>query len=229
MNRKPDQLRIAVVISGNGSNLQAIIDAIAAGHLDATICCVVSNVPNVHGLTRARDAQIPVETIDHTTFDSREAFDGALCDAFSRYEADVVVLAGFMRILSDVFFERWSGPTLNIHPALLPAYPGLNTHARVIADGGRWHGASVHLVIPELDAGPVIIRGACPVERDDTTETLAERVHAVEQRIYPKALIWLAAGRLSVQQSEVLVDGLRHPDQGLDDPADEKPGKAQTP
>lgn len=210
--------RLVVLISGRGSNLQAIIDAIAAGRVAATIAAVISNRPEAAGLARARHAGIATEVVDHRAYASREDFERALAERIDRYRPDLVVLAGFLRILGDDFIERYAGRLMNIHPSLLPAFPGLDTHARALAAGVRHHGASVHFVTHEVDRGPLIVQAAVPVLPDDTPETLAERVLAEEHRIYPLAIGWFADGRLTIKEGKVLLDGMRRPEQGLDLP-----------
>jgi phosphoribosylglycinamide formyltransferase-1 len=206
---------IVVLISGRGSNLQAIIDAVNTGQLPAEIRAVIGNEPGAPGLARARTAGIPTHTIDHREFAAREQFDQALMRSIDAYHPRVVVLAGFMRILSNAFIDHYAGRLLNIHPSLLPAFPGLNTHARALQSGAKYHGASVHFVTHEVDGGPVIIQAAVPVLPDDVPETLAERVLMEEHRIYPLAIGWFLSGRLSIENQRVLLDGQQCPEQGL--------------
>lgn len=207
--RKP--LRVVVLISGTGRNLQALIDTCADDDVDAQIVGVISNRPGAAGLQRATDAGTPATTIDHTEFESRAAFDMALAAAIEQFEADVILLAGFMRILTPDFIAQFAGRMLNIHPSLLPKYRGLNTYARAIEAGDTEAGASVHFVTAELDGGPVVLQGRCPVQADDTPETLAERVmREVELRIYPQVLRWLAQGRLQSAARGFLFDGVEH-------------------
>lgn len=207
--RKP--LRVVVLISGTGRNLQALIDTCADDDVDAQIVGVISNRPGAAGLQRATDAGTPATTIDHTEFESRAAFDMALAAAIEQFEADVILLAGFMRILTPDFIAQFAGRMLNIHPSLLPKYRGLNTYARAIEAGDTEAGASVHFVTAELDGGPVVLQGRCPVQADDTPETLAERVmREVELRIYPRVLRWLAQGRLQPAARGFLFDGVEH-------------------
>ena len=190
---------IVILISGNGSNLQAIIDQITDQHNNNSatkISAVISNRPNAYGLERAKKAGIPTESLDHTQFNSREAFDLQLAKRIDQYQADLVVLSGFMRILSDGFVKKYQGRLINIHPSLLPAYKGLHTHKRALEDKVKEHGASVHFVIPELDAGSVIIHGIVPVKKNDDEESLRKRVHLVEHLIYPMAIKWLAEDAL---------------------------------
>lgn len=210
--------RLVVLISGRGSNLQAIIDAIAAGRIAATVAAVISNRPEAPGLQRARDAGIPTEVVDHRAYASRAEFERALAERIDRYRPDLVVLAGFLRILGDDFIERYAGRLMNIHPSLLPAFPGLDTHARALAAGVRRHGASVHFVTREVDRGPLIVQATVPVRPDDTPQSLAERVLLEEHRIYPLAIGWFADGRLTIKEGKVLLDGARRPEQGLDLP-----------
>lgn len=205
MSSTAQPLPIVVLISGNGSNLQAIIDAIQAG-LPARICAVISNRPQAYGLSRAREAGIPVEVIDHRDYPSREAFDQALMARIDHYQPKLVVLAGFMRILTDEFVKHYSGRMINIHPSLLPRYQGLNTHQRVLDAGDDIHGVSVHFVTPELDSGPVILQAKIPVQANDDADTLAQRIHEQEHIIYPQVIRWFAEGRLHLQGNSVLLD-----------------------
>jgi len=207
--------RLAVLISGNGSNLQAIIDACRAGTLDASIAVVVSNEPGAFGLERARRAGVASEVMDHRLYADRTGYDRALAALLDRYAPDLVVLAGFMRILTPGFVEHFSGRIINLHPSLLPKFPGLNTHRRAIEAGDREHGASVHFVTADLDAGPVIIQRSIPILPDDTPESLQHRVHAVEHQILPTAISWFVDGRLQITGHKVLLDGTRRPEQGL--------------
>lgn len=211
-----DKLVLAVLISGNGSNLQAIIDQIQAGRLDARIGIVISNEAGAYGLERARRAGIPARVLDHRGFPDRNAYDDALAGLLQQLHVQLVVLAGFMRILTPQFVDRFAGRIINIHPSLLPRYPGLNTHQRAITAGDREHGASVHFVTAELDAGPVIIQRRIPVHPGDTADSLQQRVHAVEHEILPQAIQWISEGRLQVREGQVLLDGARHPQQGLE-------------
>ena len=201
----PQPLSIVVLISGSGSNLQAIIDAIRAG-LAAEICAVFSNNPQAYGLTRAREAGIVAEVIDHHQYDSRETFDQALMARIDHYQPKLVVLAGFMRILSEDFVNHYAGRMLNIHPSLLPHYQGLNTHQRVLDAGDKIHGVSVHFVTPELDGGPVILQAEIPVHAGDDADVLAERIHTQEHIIYPLVIRWFAEGRLRLQNNTVFLD-----------------------
>jgi phosphoribosylglycinamide formyltransferase 1 len=194
--------RVAVLISGRGSNMVALIDAATAADYPAEIVLVVSNVPDAPGLARARDAGISTAVIDHRPYgQDREAFERALDAKLAASRIDLVCLAGFMRLLTPWFVTRWSGRLLNIHPALLPQFKGLHTHRRAIEAGVERHGATVHFVVPEMDAGPIIAQESVPVLKGDTEETLAERVLEVEHRIYPQALRLVAEGQVSLQVS----------------------------
>ena len=179
---------MVVLISGRGSNLGAIINAVRAGRLPADIRAVISNEPGAPGIARARTAGIPTHVINYRDFSTREQFDRALMEQIDVYQPAVVVLAGFMRILGDTFIDHYAGRLLNIHPSLLPEFPGLNTHARALRSGASYHGASVHFVTHDVDGGPVIIQAVVPVLPGDTSETLAERVLNQEHRIYPLAI-----------------------------------------
>jgi phosphoribosylglycinamide formyltransferase 1 len=180
--------RVAVLISGSGSNLQALIDAASHADYPAQIVVVISNKDDAYGLERARQAGIRTEVLRHKAYPTREEYDAAMHALLLQYKIDIVCLAGFMRILTAHFVEQWRGKMLNIHPSLLPAYRGLNTHARALADGATTAGCTVHYVVPELDAGPIIHQAEVPVLADDTPETLAARVLEQEHRIYPEAL-----------------------------------------
>ena len=201
--------RVAILISGGGTNLQAFIDAVTDGSLDLEIQVVVSNQPDAFGILRARDAGIPTECVRNADFPDRAAFDDALADALERYTPDLLILAGFMRILTSAFVKRFEGKILNIHPALLPKYPGLNTHQRVIDAGEPWHGSTVHFVTEELDTGPLILQGRVAVLSDDTESVLSARVQAVEHKIYPEAAALFASGRLEFKNGESWLDGSR--------------------
>jgi phosphoribosylglycinamide formyltransferase 1 len=192
MSRKP----VAILISGRGSNMSALIEAAKAQDYPAEIVLVVSNRPDAAGLDRARAAGIATAIIDHTLFgDDRAAFERALDAELQAHQVDLVCLAGFMRILTPWFVGRWSGRLLNIHPALLPQFKGLDTHRRALAAGAKRHGASVHFVVAEMDSGPIVAQDWVPVLEDDTEETLARRVLEIEHRLYPQALRAVAEGR----------------------------------
>lgn len=190
--------RIVVLISGQGSNLQALIDAEQGNQLHGGhIVAVISNRPDAFGLERARRAGIPTEVLSHKDFPERADFDAALMARVDAHRPDLVVLAGFMRILTPAFVHHYAGRLINIHPSLLPKYPGMNTHARVIEAGEVEHGATVHFVTEGVDEGPIILQGRVPVLPDDTRETLQQRVHAIEHKIYPEAVRMLCAQRSS--------------------------------
>lgn len=180
--------RLGVLISGRGSNLQAIIDAIAAGRLAAEIAVVISNRPNAHGLERARRAGIETAVLDHAAYDSREAYDRELAAALRRYDVALVCLAGFMRLLSPAFVSAFPNRILNVHPSLLPAFPGLHGQEQAWRHGVRVAGATVHIVTPELDAGPIVQQAAVPVHADDSPDLLSARILVEEHRIYPEAI-----------------------------------------
>lgn len=202
-----DPLSIVVLISGRGSNLQALIDAVAAGRITGRITGVISNVPGALGLERARMFGIPTAVVDHTRFLSRTAFEQALLDAMERYTPDLVVLAGFMRILGAEVVRRFTGRMLNIHPSLLPDLRGLRTHTRALQAQLTRHGCSVHFVTTDLDSGPVILQAEVPVYPEDDADTLAARVLRQEHIIYPLAIRWFAQGRLALQDDRVVLDG----------------------
>lgn len=206
---------VVVLVSGRGSNLQAIIDAARDGRVPADINAVISNERGAPALARARTAGIPVHVINHRDYPAREKFDAALMQQIDACQPRLVALAGFMRILGKRFIDHYSGRLINIHPSLLPAFPGLDTHARALQSGMKSHGASVHFITHEVDSGPVIIQAAVPVLPDDTPDILAERVLAEEHRIYPLAIRWFLDGRLSVEGGRVLLDGTQQPEQGL--------------
>ena len=195
--------RVAVLISGGGSNLQALLDAAAAPDYPAAIALVVSNVEGAFGLQRAARAGVPATCLDHRGFADRTAFDAALDAILREAGIELVCLAGFMRILTAGFVARWHDRLLNIHPSLLPAFPGLHTHARALAAGVRVHGCTVHLVRAALDDGPILVQGIVPVMDGDEEATLAARVLEVEHRCYPLALAGLASGRLTVAGERV--------------------------
>lgn len=209
MSRK----RVAVLISGRGSNMAALIEAAKDKSYPAEIVLVVSNRPDAGGLLVARAANIAAEVVAHTEFArDRAGFERALQAILEKHRIDLVCLAGFMRLLTAEFVKKWQWRVLNIHPALLPAFKGLDTHKRALQAGAKIHGATVHFVVPEMDSGPIIAQGAVTVRRNDTEETLASRVLKVEHRIYPLALKLLAEGRLQVIDGRCLIDGIPVPD-----------------
>lgn len=200
--------RLVVLLSGRGRNLEAIMNAINDGRLNARIVLVVTNKPQAHGLRKAREAGLPWAVIEAAGFKDRVAYDEALAARIACEQPDYVVLAGFMRVLGSGFVKQFSGRLVNIHPSLLPRYKGLNTHERVLDNKDTRHGASVHFVTDDLDAGPVIRQGSIAVQRDDTADTLATRLMVrVEQRLYPAALADLASGRVYWYDGAVWRDG----------------------
>lgn len=197
--RLASPLRLVVLISGNGSNLQAIIDDIANNSLPAQIVAVISNKADAYGLERAKKAGIKQHILSHTEYPDREQYDLALKDLIDSFQPDLIILAGFMRILSNKFVEHYLNKMMNIHPSLLPKYKGLNTHQRVIDAGEKKHGCSVHFVTPELDDGPVILQATVDIEDNDTEETLAARVHKQEHKIYPQAIRLFAENKINIK------------------------------
>lgn len=196
---RAEKLRVAVLISGRGSNMVALIEAAKAADYPAAIVLVLSNNPDAAGLAYAREAGIATAVVDHRPFkDNRTAFEQALDAQLQAHRIDLVCLAGFMRLLTAEFVRLWSGRMLNIHPALLPQFKGLHTHRRALDAGVREHGATVHFVVPEMDSGPIVLQGSVAVNDGDTEESLAQRVLAVEHRIYPQALRMVAEGRAKV-------------------------------
>ena len=200
-------LPIVVLISGNGSNLQAIIDAIQARSVKASIKAVISNRANAKGLERAQQAGIHTEVLDHKAYSDRESFDQALQQLIDSYQPGLVILAGFMRILSDDFVSHYDGRLLNIHPSLLPEFKGLNTHQRVLNARCQQHGASVHFVSKELDSGALILQAVIKVLANDDADSLVKRVHKQEHVIYPMAINWFAEGRLTYNNHQAHLDG----------------------
>jgi phosphoribosylglycinamide formyltransferase-1 len=198
-------LRITVLLSGRGSNLAALVDAEERGQLGGTVCAVISNRVDAPGLAIATRHGIATEIVDHSQFADRASFDGALADAIDASEPDLIVLAGFMRILGPTFVRRYEGRMLNIHPSLLPAYPGLDTHRRVLADRMRVHGCTVHFVTADVDHGPIIAQGIVDVEDGDDSSTLAARVLDVEHRLLPAAVRAFCEGRLVIDEGQVRV------------------------
>ncbi|PWV65948.1 phosphoribosylglycinamide formyltransferase [Plasticicumulans acidivorans] len=198
---------LVVLISGRGSNLQSILDACADGSLAAEVRAVISNRPGVYGLERARAAGVPALELDHRDFADRASFEAALAERIDRYAPDLVILAGFMRILETGFCQHYRGRMLNIHPSLLPKFRGTHTHERAIAAGETEHGASIHFVTPELDGGPVFAQAVVPVLAGDDADTLAARVLEQEHRLYPQAIDWCARGRVRLDGDGVLFDG----------------------
>jgi len=205
MNAKRHKCRVLVLIGGSGSNLQAIINhAEKTQHFEGIQ--VISHNPNVFGLVRAQKAKIPTLTLSHKAYNSRELFEQALQSAIDKTQPDLIILAGFMRILSESFVENYIGKFLNIHPSLLPKYKGLNTHQRALDAQEAFHGASVHFVTAELDGGPIVAQVKIPIQSDDTAESLKQKIQTIEHWLYPKVISWFSQGRLSHTQSAILFD-----------------------
>ena len=215
-NHKAIKRRLVVLVSGGGSNLQSIMDACESGNLNAEVAAVISNNPDAGGLVRAAKASIPNLIIDHRQFDSRENFDRELCELIDSFSPDLVILAGFMRILTAELVNHFLGRMINIHPSLLPAYPGLNTHRRAIEAGDKKAGATVHFVTPELDGGPSIIQAQVAIASTDNEQSLAAKVLKFEHLIYPLAVKWFCEQRLvMVNNTELLLDGELVPNHGI--------------
>ncbi|AZQ84716.1 phosphoribosylglycinamide formyltransferase [Colwellia sp. Arc7-635] len=206
--------RIVVLISGGGTNLQAIIDASKQDNYSGDVVAVVSNKADVYGLTRAQDAAIATSVLSHKDFETREAYDSALINEINSHQPDLVVLAGFMRILTPKFVQTYQGRLINIHPSLLPKYQGLHTHQRAIDAGDTEHGVSVHFVTEELDGGPVILQAKVPVFPEDNADDLAQRVHQQEHRIYPMVVNWCCTQRVTMVEDNALFDGVILPISG---------------
>jgi len=206
---KSNRCRTAVLISGSGSNLQAFIDRVASHELALDIVQVFSNRSDAFGLARASKAGIATRCLPHDQYADRESFDHAMARELDDAKPELLILAGFMRILSPWFVAHYSGRILNIHPALLPAYPGLNTHQRVLDAGEQWHGCTVHFVTEQLDGGPRILQGRLAVQAGESAVDLARRVQAVEHRIYPEAAAMFASGRLEYRAGATWLDGER--------------------
>ncbi|HEX5127803.1 MAG TPA: phosphoribosylglycinamide formyltransferase [Rhodocyclaceae bacterium] len=215
---------IVILISGRGSNMVAIVDAVQQATIaDARIAAVVANKSNATGLDFARERGIATAIVDHKAYPSREEFDAKLSAVIDTYKPDLVVLAGFMRVLTPGFVKHYEGRLINIHPSLLPAFPGLHTHANALASGVKLHGATVHFVTAELDCGPIVIQAAVPVRDDDDEAALAARVLAQEHRIYPQAIEWIVSGRARLEGGRVLLeDAADCPDGWCAPPLDQK-------
>jgi phosphoribosylglycinamide formyltransferase 1 len=197
--------KIVILISGRGTNMEAVVRACARDGWPAEVCAVVSNRPDAAGLGFATANGIQTVVVDHRDFADRAAFDAALAAAIDQFAPDLVVLAGFMRVLTDGFVDRYAGRMLNIHPSLLPCFPGLKTHNQALDAGVRVHGASVHFVTPKLDHGPIVVQGAVPVIAGDDAAALATRVLAIEHIIYPRAVHWFVEGRLTIYGERVVL------------------------
>lgn len=206
---------VVVLISGSGSNLQALIDQSLQGHLDIEIKAVISNKASAYGLERAKNAGIPTHALSHKDFESREAFDVELAKLIDQYQPKLVVLAGFMRILTETFTRHFEGRMLNIHPSLLPKFKGLDTHQRAIDAQETEHGVSIHFVTAELDAGSVVLQASTTIAADDTADTLAQKIHTLEHIIYPLSIKWFSTGRLELKDSLAYLDGRALPNTGV--------------
>ncbi len=200
-------MKAAILVSGSGSNLQSFIDQVADNRVDLEIAVVMANRRDAYGLTRAKNSGIETACIEHGQFADREAFDRAVAKELDRFEPALIILAGYMRILSPWFVRHFHGKILNIHPALLPLYPGLHTHDRVLKAGDSQHGSTVHFVTDELDGGPRIMAGRIAIRADDTADTLMSRVQAVEHQIYPQAAQLFAEGRVTYNDGNAWLDG----------------------
>jgi phosphoribosylglycinamide formyltransferase-1 len=205
---------IVVLVSGDGSNLQAVIDACQRRAIAATVDAVISNNPQAFALQRAKDSGISAHAVDSTLFDDRQAFDDALIALIDRYQPKLVVLAGYMRILSPHFVQHYLGRLINIHPSLLPKYPGLHTHRQVLANGDRQHGSSIHFVTEQLDGGPIILRAKIDVSHTDTVQSLEQRIKRVEHQVYPKVIDWFMQNRLVMRQGTAWLDGINLAESG---------------
>ena len=197
--------KIVILISGRGTNMETVVRACAREGWQARVAAVISNRPDAAGLAFAAANEIPATVVDHRDFTTREAFDQALARSIDGFEPDLVMLAGFMRVLTDAFVERYAGRMINIHPSLLPCFPGLKTHQQALDAGVRVHGASVHFVTPTLDHGPIVAQAAVPVMAGDDAAALASRVLAVEHIIYPRAVRWFVEGRLAIDGERVVL------------------------
>jgi phosphoribosylglycinamide formyltransferase-1 len=207
--------RIVILVSGNGTNAQAIIDECLAGNINADVIAIVSNRPTAYALERAKKHGIQALCIDHKAFNERNKFDEALLLLLQSLKPDLIVLAGFMRILSSDLVEQFAGKMLNIHPSLLPKYPGLHTHQRALDNGDQLHGASVHFVSAELDGGPVVLQSVLKIENSDTADMLASRIAKTEWQIYPQAVSWFCDERLQWQADKVSLDNKTLPKSGI--------------
>jgi len=205
-SRISNPTNLVVLISGSGSNLQSIIDNIKSGGLNATISAVISNVADVKGLQRAVDNGIPAVTLPHIDFPDRESFDGKLQSVIESFQPDLVVLAGFMRILSQDIAKHFRGRMLNIHPSLLPKYPGLHTHQRALDAKDSEHGTSIHFVTEELDGGPLIYQKSFPIEENDNADSLFQKVQKLEHQMYPEVISWFSEGKLKYVDGKVWLD-----------------------
>lgn len=199
--------KIVVLVSGNGTNLQAIIDACQSNQINGKVVAVISNQPNVYSLIRAKQANIPNHVINHKAFNSREEFDDKVQQQIDCYQPDLIVLAGYMRILTADFVQHYAGKMLNIHPSLLPKYPGLHTHRRAIEAGDKEHGTTVHFVTEDLDGGPIILQAKVPIFDNDAEQDVIKRVLNQEHQIYPLVVKWFCDNRLNMQDGKAYLDG----------------------
>jgi phosphoribosylglycinamide formyltransferase-1 len=200
-------IRFAVLASGTGSNFQALIDAVQQGRIQAELVGIISNNPDAYALQRAKQAGIRQQVIDHRLFADRESFEAEMIQVLQNWQVDVILMAGFMRVLTANFVNRFSGQLINIHPSLLPAYKGLNTYARVLDTGDRLHGCTVHFVTPELDSGAAIAQSVMQVTPHDTLDSLKAKTHALEHELYPRIMGWIAAGRVALLGNQAYLDG----------------------
>ena len=212
-------LNTAILISGEGTNMQALIDRCGEGKIAAKIAVVVANVTNAQGLKRAQTAGIPTTVIDHKKYPNRESFENEITDRLHAKKIEMVCLAGFMRLLTKNFVNQWYNRLINIHPSLLPAYKGLNTHQRALKDGVKFTGCTVHYVRPEMDTGPIIAQAVVPIFPDDNLETLSGRVLATEHRCYPLALQLIADGKVNILDDKVIIEGASFPRRELLNPS----------
>ncbi len=210
----PRPCNVVVLLSGTGSNLQALIDSTADSENPVRIAAVIANRSDAYGLQRAQAAGITTRVLEHGDYQGRDAFDAALMEAIDGFDPQLVVLAGFMRILTPAFVRHYHGRLLNIHPSLLPRHKGLHTHQCALEAGDTEHGCSVHFVTEELDGGPLVVQAVIPVHSQDTAASLAQRVHAQEHRIYPLAIRWFAEGRLHLTEAGPQLDGVALPATG---------------
>ena len=215
------RLKVAVLVSGRGSNLQSLIDACAEPAFPAEIALVVSNVPGVMGLERAEKAGIPTAVVDHKDFDGRGPFEDALHGVLEQAQPDLLCLAGFMRVLTDGFVNRWWDRLINIHPSLLPSFKGIHVHEKIVAAGVRFSGCTIHFVRPAMDDGPIIAQAVVAVHEGDDADALAARVLEQEHRVYPLAVRLIAEGRVSVVAERVVIDGAGAPEGALVNPVDD--------
>lgn len=200
-------MRFAVLVSGNGSNLQALMDACAAGRIQGKLVGVLSNRPDAFALERAREAGVATQVLSNQAFSDRDSYDAALIQALETWQPDLLVMAGFMRILTPAFVQHYAGRMLNIHPSLLPKYQGVKTHTRAIAAGDTVHGATVHFVTEELDGGPIVLQARVPIFPEDDESSLAERVLSQEHQLYPLVVNWFCQQRLRMQDGQAWLDG----------------------